>query len=59
MIVLALARHFEARLPQGGDDIKPVPHGAVLDALEQVVPDQVAGGGFEGGGPPCSRAASM
>ena len=42
-VVLALARHFEARLPQGGDDIGPVPHRAVLDTLEQVVPDQVAG----------------
>ena len=46
-VVLALARHFEARLPQGGDDIGPVPHRAVLDTLEQVVVDQVAGGGFE------------
>jgi len=42
-----LARHFEARLPQGGDDLGPVPHRSVLDTLEQVVPDQVAGGGFE------------
>ena len=32
---------------QRRDDIGPVPHRAVLDALEQVVPDQVAGGGFE------------
>ena len=46
-VVLALARHFQARLPKGGDDIGPVPRRAVLDALEQVVPDQVAGGGFE------------
>ena len=46
-VVLALARHFEARLPQGGDDLVAIPHGPVLDALEQVVPDQVAGGGFE------------
>ncbi|MDE0260093.1 MAG: hypothetical protein OXR82_17120, partial [Gammaproteobacteria bacterium] len=39
--------HFEARLPQRGDDIVAVAHHAVLDALEQVVPDQVAGRGFE------------
>ena len=32
---------------QGCDDICPVPYRAVLDTLEQVVPDQVAGGGFE------------
>jgi len=46
-VVLALARHFEARLTQRGDDIVAVAHHAVLDALEQVVPDQAAGGGFE------------
>ena len=46
-VVLALARHFEARLPQCRDDIGTIPHGSVLDALEQVVPDQVVGGGFE------------
>ena len=46
-VVLALARHFQARLPERGDDIEAVFHRAVLDALEQVVPDQVAGGGFE------------
>ena len=46
-IVLALARHFEARLPQRGDDIVAAAHHAVLDALDQVVPDQVAGRGFE------------
>ena len=46
-IVLALARHLQPRVPQGGDDIGAVPHRAVLDALEQVVPDQVTGGGFE------------
>ena len=46
-VVLALARHFEARLPQGGDDFVAIPHRSVLDTLEQVVPDQVAGGGFE------------
>ena len=42
-----MARHFEARPPQCGDDIVAVAHHAVLDALEQVVPDQVAGGRFE------------
>ena len=42
-----MARHFEARLPQRGDDLGSVPHRAVLDTLDQVVPDQVAGGGFE------------
>jgi len=42
-----LARHFEARVPERGDDIVAVPHHAVLDALEQVVPDQVARRGFE------------
>ncbi len=46
-VVLALARHFQARLPERGDDIEAVFHHAVLDALDQVVPDQVAGGGFE------------
>ena len=46
-VVLAPARHFETRLPQCGDDIGTIPHHAVLDALEQVVPDQVAGGCFE------------
>ena len=45
--MLALARDFETRLPQRGDDIGAISHHAVLDALEQVVPDQVAGGGFE------------
>ncbi len=42
-----MARHFETRVPQRGDDIGPVPHYAVLDSLKQVVPDQVTGGGFE------------
>ena len=46
-VFLALARHFQARLPERGDDIEAVFHRAVLDALDQVVPDQVAGGGFE------------
>ncbi|MCZ0936609.1 MAG: hypothetical protein OXJ54_15730, partial [Gemmatimonadetes bacterium] len=46
-VVLALPGHFEARLAQRGDDIASVAHHAVLDALDQVVPDQVAWGGFE------------
>ena len=46
-IVVALAGHFEARLEERSDDIVAIPHRAVLDALEQIVPDQVAGGGFE------------
>ena len=54
-VVLALARHFQARLPERGDDIEAVFHRAVLDALEQVVPDQVAGGGFEPEPGPQSR----
>ena len=50
-----MARHFEARLPQRGDDIGALPHHAVLDTLEEVVPDQVAGRGFEpkSGPQPC------
>ena len=54
-VVLALARHFQARLPECGDDIEAVLHRAVLDALDQVVPDQVAGGGFEPEPGPQSR----
>ena len=46
-VFLALARHFKARLPERGDDIEAVFHRAVLDALEQVVPDEVARRGFE------------
>ena len=46
-VVLALARHLEARLPQRGDDLVAIPHRSVLDTLQQVVPDQIAGGGFE------------
>ena len=42
-----MARHFEARLPERGDDIVAVAHHAVLDTLDQVVPDQVARRGFE------------
>ena len=32
---------------QGGDDIGPIPYRAVLNTLEQVVADQVAGGGLD------------
>jgi len=42
-VVHALARHFEARLAERVDDLVAIPHGPVLDALEQVVADQVAG----------------
>jgi len=38
-----LARHFKARLAERVDDLVAIPHGPVLDALEQVVADQVAG----------------
>ena len=40
--------HFQPGLPQGADEIRTVPHRAVLDPLEQIVPDQVAGGGLNG-----------
>ncbi|WP_420447352.1 hypothetical protein [Candidatus Palauibacter sp.] len=43
-VIHALARHFEARLPERGDNIVAVFDRAVLDTLEQVVPDQVSGG---------------
>ena len=43
---LALARHLEAGFLQGGDHVGAAPHGAVLDALRQVVPDQLARVGF-------------
>ena len=46
-VVLALARHFEARFLQGVDDIGAVTHDAVLDALHQVVPDQLARVGLD------------
>ena len=46
-VVLALARHLKARFPERGDDIEAVPHRAVLDALEQVVADEIARRGFE------------
>ena len=43
-----MTRYFQPGLPQGADDIRTVPHRAVLDTLDQVVPDQVAGGGLDG-----------
>ena len=45
-VALALARHLEAGFLQGGDDVGAAPHRAVLDALRQVVPDQLARVGF-------------
>ena len=41
-VVPALARHFKAGVFEGGDDVGAAPHDAVLDALHQVVPDQLA-----------------
>ena len=41
-VAVALARHFKTRLLQGGDDVGAALHGAVLDALHQVVPEQLA-----------------
>ena len=41
-VAVALARHFKAGLLQGGDDIGAALHGAVLDALHEVVPYQLA-----------------
>ena len=46
-VVLALARHVEFRLLQRGDDVGTVAHDAVLDALHQVVPDQLARVGLD------------
>ena len=45
-VALALARHFEPRAFEGGDDLGAALHDAVLDALHQVVPDQLAGVGL-------------
>ncbi|MDE0652001.1 MAG: hypothetical protein OXI76_10635 [Gemmatimonadota bacterium] len=42
-----MAGHFKPRLPQRGDDLVAITHRALLDALEQVVPDQVSGRGFD------------
>ena len=45
-VVLALARHVESRLLQGGDHAGPVLHRAARDAPQQVVPDLVPGIGL-------------
>ena len=37
-----MARHFKSRAFEGGDDIGAALHDAVLEALHQVVPDQLA-----------------
>ena len=47
-VASALARHFESRLLQGGDDVGAALHDAVLDALREVVPDQLARVGLDG-----------
>ena len=44
--MLALARHVESRLLQGGDHAGPVLHRAARDATQQVVPDLVPGIGL-------------
>ena len=41
-----MAGHLEAGLLQGGDHVGAAPHHAVLDALQQVVADQLARAGF-------------
>ena len=41
-VVPALARHFKASVFEGGDDVGAALHDAVLDALHQIVPDQLA-----------------
>ena len=41
-VVPALARHFEPRVFESGDDIGAALHDTVLDALDQVVPDHLA-----------------
>ena len=45
-VAVALARHFKARLLQSGDDVGAALHGAVLDALHEVVSYQLARLGF-------------
>ena len=55
-VAVALARHVKARLLQGGDDVGAALHGAVLDALHQVVSYQLARLGFVlKSGPQCCR----
>ena len=46
-VALALPRHFEFRFLQRGNDIGAAVHDAVLDALHQVVPDQLAPVGLD------------
>ena len=45
--MLALARHFESRIRESGDDVAAAAHGAVLDALRQVVADELARVGLD------------
>jgi hypothetical protein len=46
-VALALPRHLESRFLQGGDNIGAALHDAVLDALHEVVPDQLARVGLD------------
>ena len=46
-VALPLARHFESRLFESGHDVGAALHDAVLDALHQVVPDQLARVGLD------------
>ena len=46
-VVPALPRHVEARFLQRGDDVGAVADDAVLDALHQVVADQLARVGLD------------
>ncbi len=45
--MLALPRHVEFRILEGRDDIGATADDAVLDALHQVVPDQLARVGLD------------
>ena len=45
--MLALARHVESRILQRGDDVGAAADGAVLDALHQVVADELARVGLD------------
>ena len=46
-VAVALARHVEARFLQRGDDVGAAAHGAELDALQQVVADELARVGLD------------
>ena len=46
-LAVALPRHFESRVLERGDDVGAVTHEAVLDALHQVVPDELARVGLD------------